>query len=76
MGSTCLDINNIKITQIKALRLINFKGPLENADELFKNSRIFKLQETIKIDNCLLVYDQIKCNLPQRFSNYFTHKSD
>ena len=69
------DIEKIKITQNKALRIINFKGPLENADELYKNSKIFKIQDTIKIDNCLLVYDQLKGNLPQSFKNYFNHKS-
>ena len=71
-----LDISKIKTTQNKALRIINFKGRLENADELYKNSRIFKLQDIIKIDNCLFVYDQLKGNLPKNFNNFFNHKSN
>ena len=61
------DINNIKITQNKALWIINFKGPLESADELIKNSMIFNLQETMKIDNCSDVNNGRSSDMSNRF---------
>ena len=70
------NIDTIKKTQNKALRIINFKGPLESATPLYKNSKVFKLEDTIKIDNCMFVFDQLKGNLPESFSNYFLHKSN
>ena len=42
-GVNIININNIKVAQNKALKLICFKGPLENADELYNDYRIFKL---------------------------------
>ena len=61
------DINNIEIPQNKALRIINLKGPLDSANPLYKDSKIFKLRDTIKIDNCLFAFDQLKGNLPMNF---------
>ena len=70
------NIDNIKKAQNKALRIINFKGPLESAGPLYKTSKIFTLQEAIRIDNCMFVFDQLKDNLPSSFNNYFTHKTN
>ena len=60
-----------KKTQNKALRILNFKCPLESVDYFYKESKIDKLKNIMKA-NCRLVYDQLKNNLPDSFSTFFT----
>ena len=62
----------IKRTQNKALRILNFKGPQESVDYLYKESKIDKLKNIIIKDNCRLVYDQLKNNLPETCINFST----
>ena len=62
----------IERTQNKALRILNFKGPQELVDNLYKDSKINKLKSIIIKANCRFVYDQLKNNLPETFSNFFT----
>ena len=59
-------------TQNKALRILNFKGPQESVDYLYEESKIDKLKNIIIKDNCRLVYDQLKNNLPEIFRTFFT----
>ena len=65
-------VETIEQTQNKALRILNFKGPREGADYLHKESKINKLKNIIRITNCQFVYDQLKNNLSETFSNFFT----
>ena len=65
-------VETIEQTQNKALRILNFKGPREGADYLHKESKINKLKNIIRIANCQFVYDQLKNNLSETFSNFFT----
>ena len=52
---------------------MNFKGPQEGSDYLYKEYKINKLKNIIIIANCQFVYDQLKNYLPQRnFSNFFS----
>ena len=60
--------------QNKGLRILNFKGPLEHSSPLYKNSKILKLTDLIKLNNILFVYDQINNNLPNAFENDFQLK--
>ena len=62
----------MKRTQNKALWILNFKGPQESVDYLYKESKIDKLKNIIIKENCRLVYDQLKNNLPETFRNFFT----
>ena len=72
--------NQIKIgeaierTQNKALRILkfNFKGPRELADNFYKESKTDKQKSIIIKANSRFVYDQLKTNLPENFSNFFT----
>ena len=64
-------VETIEQTQNKALQILNFKGPQEGSDYLYKESRINKLKNII-IANCQFIYDQLKNNLPETFSNFFT----
>ena len=51
--------------------ILNFKGPQELVDYLYKESE--NLKNIIKA-NFWFVYDQLKNNLPETFSNFFTLK--
>ena len=43
--------------------MINFKGPPESVDYLYKESKIDKLKNVITKDNSRLVYDQLNITL-------------
>ena len=60
--------------QNKGLRILNFKGPLEHSSPLYKNSKILKLIDLIKLNNILFTYGQINSNLPNALENYFQLK--
>ena len=47
----------------KALQILNFKGPQESVDYLYKESKLDKSKNIIIKDYCCLVYDQLKNNL-------------
>ena len=68
------EIKSITTVQNEGLRILNFKGSLEHSSPLYKNSKILKLIELIKLNNILFVYDQINNNLPNAFENYFQLK--
>ena len=67
------EFKSITTVQNKGLRILNFKGPLEHSSPLYKNSKILKLIDLIKLSNILFVYDQIN-NLPNAFESYFLLK--
>ena len=54
------------------MRILNLKGPRESVDYLYKESKIDKLKNIIIKANWQLVYDQLKNNLSETFSNFFT----
>ena len=47
--------------------MLNIKGPQESVGYLYKESKVDKLKNIIIQDNCHLVYDQLKNNLPETF---------
>ena len=53
------------------MRILNFKDPRELVDYSDKRSQIDKLRNMIIKANCRFVYDQLKNNLPETFSNFF-----
>ena len=54
--------------------MLNFEGPLEHSNPLYRSSKILKLIDLIKLNNILFVYDQINNDLPNTFENYFQLK--
>ena len=68
------EFKNITVIQNKGLQMLNFKGQLEHSIPLYKNSKILKLMDLIKLSNTLFVFDQINNNLPNTFENYFQLK--
>ena len=56
------------------MRILNFKGPREEANKLHKEPKTDKLKN-ILIPSCQFVYDQLKNNLPETFNIFFTLNS-
>ena len=68
------EFKSIATIQNKGLQILNFKEPLEQSNPLYKNSKILKLIDIIKLNKILSVYDQINNNLLKAFENYFQLK--
>ena len=68
-------LKNIEKIQNKALRIINFKNPWEPSEQIYKESKIFKLKDIITISNLKFVYDQMNNILPRAFENFFINKT-
>ena len=60
--------------QNKCLRIINFKGPLESADPLYKTNGILKLTDHIKLQNTLTAFKHHQNQLPSALSEILTPK--
>ena len=52
-------IKKISELQDKAIRIINFKPKTSPVAELYKNSRILKISNYIKLLNCMFVRDML-----------------
>ena len=63
------------ILQKKASRLIYFKERNTHIDSLFFNSKMVKLPDKIKIENCLSNSKYVNNKLPPIFNNCFTFTS-
>ena len=50
-------VENFEKLQNKAIRILNFKDPCVEASNLYKESKIYTLQQITTIENCRLVYD-------------------
>ena len=61
----------MKETQNKAIRIFNFKGPKEGAENLYKESKTDKGRNII-IANCQFVHCQLQKKLPENFIDFFT----
>ena len=61
--------------QNRAMRIINFSDFRAEADPLYKDNKILKLDDYIKMQNCLFVHDFLHKNLPECFDDYFQKPS-
>ena len=64
-------LQNIAKIQNKALRILNFKNPWEPIEEIYKESKSFKLKDIVTISNLKFVYDQMNKILPRVFEKNF-----
>ena len=62
--------------QNRAMRIINFSDFRAEADPLYKDNKILKLDDYIKMQNCLFVHDFLHKNLPECFDDYFQKLDD
>ena len=60
----------------RALRIINFEDFLADPNPLFKRCYILKVQDMVKIENVLHVYDYINDSLPKCFQDDFSQLRD
>ena len=65
----------LKKIQNKALRIINVKNPWEPSEQIFKESKNFKLKDIVTISNLKFAYDQMNKILPRAFENFFINKT-
>ena len=57
--------------QNRAMRIITFSDFRAEANPLYETKKILKLDDYIKVLNCLFVHDFLHKNLPECFDNYF-----
>ena len=58
-GQNISTLNRLYILQKKALKIINFKERNAHCSPLFHYSKIIKIADKIKTENCLFLYKQI-----------------
>ena len=64
-------IEKIFKLQNRALRIINFEDFHANPDPIYINNDILKLNDLIKLQNCLFVHDYLNNSLPACFDDYY-----
>ena len=74
-GQNISAINRLYIHQKKALRIINFKEHNAHSFPLFHYSKIIKIADKVKIENCLFINKYTNNKLPSIFTNWFTFLS-
>ena len=62
----------LECLQNKAIRLINFANYRASTNQLYKESKILKIADYVKLQNFLLVLGDVKGQLPTALSNTFT----
>ena len=65
-------IKRVSSLQDKAIRTINFASYYDSRNPLYKNIRVLKFEDQIKIQNFLLAHDFFNNNLPDTFNNLFS----
>ena len=61
--------------QNKALRILNFKNPSQQIEQIYKESKIFKLKDIVTISNLEPVYDQVNKILSRFLEKNFINKT-
>ena len=74
-GRNISTINRLYILQKKALRTISFKERNAHSSPLFHYSKIIKIADKVKIENCLFINKYTNNKLPSIFTNWFTFSS-
>ena len=69
-------LQNIEKIQNKALRILNFKNPWDPIEEIYKESKIFKLKDIVAISTLKFVHDQMNKLLPRVFEKFLLIKPD
>ena len=67
--------NRLYILQKRALRIINFKEHNAHSSPLFHYSKIIKIADKVKIENCLFINKYTNNKLPSIFTNWFPFSS-
>ena len=70
-GSNTANTSQISTLQNKAIRIMSFADRYANADNLYKDLKILKLNDLILSNNILFVHKSLNGNSPAYFKNYF-----
>ena len=67
-----------KITRLQksAMRIMTFSEFRAHSEPLHKKLNILKLSDSIRLSNCLFVYDYLHGNLPDSYTNTFIRLED
>ena len=74
-GQNVCTINRLFILQKKAFRLIHFKECNAHSAPLLFKSKVVKLPDKIKIENCLFISKYVNNKLPTIFNSWFIFSS-
>ena len=66
----------IFLQQKKALRIMTFSPFQTPSSPLFKQLKILKFEDMIRLNNCLFVHDYFTGRLPKSFENFFSKASE
>ena len=69
--STANDLQSTIIQQKKALRIISWSHSQSPSNPLFKEWKILKLTDMVKMNNLLFVHDVLNNRAPDYFNGYF-----
>ena len=58
--------------QNRAQRIIDFADFRAEVKPIYKRNKMLNLEDQIKVQNCLFVFDYFKGSLPRSFNGYFT----
>ena len=64
-------VDKISKLQNRALRIINFKDRNASANPIYISDNIIKLQDFVKLQDCLFVYDYLNDSLPACFEDLY-----
>ena len=64
-------IENITKLQNRAMKTIEFKNKYTNPNPLYSANRILKIQDFIKLQNCILTHEFLNNLLPDCFNDYY-----
>ena len=68
-------LRNMEKIQNKTLRILNFKNPWEQIEQIYKEFKLFKLKDIVTISNLKFVYDQVYNSLPRVSEKIFINKT-
>ena len=74
-GQNISTITRLYILQKNALRIINFRECNAHSSPLFHFSKIIKIAEKVKIENCLFINKYTNNKLSSIFTNWFPFSS-
>ena len=74
-GQNISTIKHLHILQKNALKIIYFKECNAHSSPLFHHSKIIKIADKFKIQNCLSINKYANNILPSIFTNWFTFSS-
>jgi len=70
-GQSFSKLKRLIILQKKAVRLINFAPKNSHTNPLFHQSKMLKINDFIKVENCLFISKSMNKLLPEIFLNWF-----